>query len=112
MVTFMPIFFELIKIYRSTTGDQEERVHEVDHVDILYDFIVVGGGSAGAVVANRLSEISGWRVLLLEAGEDESEASDVPILANSLQMGVFDWKYQPLPQPGRACLAMKNGRCN
>ena len=39
------------------------------------------------MVANRLSENPAWRVLLLEAGPDESEASDVPILANNLQLG-------------------------
>ncbi|KAL3271312.1 hypothetical protein HHI36_021801 [Cryptolaemus montrouzieri] len=76
-----------------------------------YDFIVVGAGSAGAVVANRLSEEKDWKVLLLEAGRDETIISDVPIMAGFLQLSYFDWKYKTEPQ-GQACLAMKNGRCN
>ena len=64
------------------------------------------------MLANRLSENPAWSVLLLEAGPDESEASDVPVLANMLQLGVLDWQYQTEPQPGRACLGQKGGRCN
>lgn len=80
-----------------------------------YDFIVVGGGSAGAVVANRLSEVRNWTVLLLEAGGDETEISDVPSLAGYLQLTNLDWQYRtmppPRPQNTTFCLAMNGDRC-
>lgn len=57
----------------------------------------------GAVVANRLSEMENWTVLLLEAGGDETELSDVPLLAAYLQLSQLDWKYKTEPQPG-VCL--------
>lgn len=57
----------------------------------------------GAVVASRLSEIENWNVLLLEAGGDETEISDVPLLAGYLQLSQLDWQYKTEPD-GDACL--------
>lgn len=77
---------------------------------ILYISFV---GSAGAVVAARLSEVPEWNVLLLEAGGDETEVSDVPAMAGFLQLSDLDWKYKTHPHPYRSyCAAMKNDQCN
>ncbi|XP_071867879.1 glucose dehydrogenase [FAD, quinone]-like isoform X1 [Bombus fervidus] len=76
-----------------------------------YDFIIVGGGSAGSVLANRLSEIEDWNVLLLEAGGDGSEIYDIPVLAANLQLTQIDWKYKTEPNKN-FCRAMEGGQCN
>ncbi len=70
---------------------------------------MVGGGSAGAVIASRLSEISNWNVLLLEAGPDETILTDVPGMAKYTQLTNLDWQYQTEPQSGQ-CLGLKDGR--
>lgn len=69
-------------------------------------------GSAGAVVAARLSEVHNWTVLLLEAGGDETEVSDVPALAGFLQLSDLDWKYKTKRRADRSyCGAMINDEC-
>jgi choline dehydrogenase-like flavoprotein len=63
-----------------------------------YDYIVVGAGSAGAVLANRLSEDQTISVLLLEAGGNENLISDIPIAYQLLQKSKLDWAYQTASQ--------------
>ncbi|KAK2580030.1 hypothetical protein KPH14_012317 [Odynerus spinipes] len=93
--------------------DNEAPPIDVPSEELLpsYDFVVVGGGSAGAVVASRLSEIENWNVLLLEAGGQETDISDVPLLAGYLQLTQLDWQHKTEAE-GSYCLAMENGRCN
>ncbi|XP_046663469.1 glucose dehydrogenase [FAD, quinone]-like [Homalodisca vitripennis] len=75
-----------------------------------FDFIVIGAGSAGCVVANRLSENPDWRVLLLEAGGDPDITSEFPGFYEDAINTKFDWKFPTQPQPTN-CQGMVNKSC-
>ncbi len=66
--------------------------------DASYDYIICGAGSAGCVLANRLSA-DGASVLLIEAGgPDNSEAISTPLRLIELWQSEFDWGYVTEPQ--------------
>ncbi|KAM8720826.1 hypothetical protein ACLKA7_006812 [Drosophila subpalustris] len=101
-----------IKDYRLDIVDEQHRVRSI-HIEQLrhsYDFIIVGGGSAGCVLAARLSENPAWTVLLLEAGGDEPLLMDLPQMYPVFQRSPWDWKYSTEPSD-RYCLAMEDQRC-
>ncbi len=64
-----------------------------------FDFVLVGAGSAGCVLANRLSASGAHRVLLLEAGgEDADKNIHIPAAFGKLFEGASDWNYRTEPQ--------------
>lgn len=74
-----------------------------------FDFIVVGGGSAGAVIAARLSEDPACRVALLEAGERPPELELMPVACAAMQLNpTTDWMYTA--DPGNAGLGLRGRR--
>ncbi|RUS81137.1 hypothetical protein EGW08_011123 [Elysia chlorotica] len=70
------------------------------NLDEEYDYIIVGGGTAGCVLASRLSEQEDVTVLLLEAGQDDRDHPTIPIPFKVLESTHtdIDWDYQTVPQ--------------
>ena len=68
-----------------------------------YDFVIVGGGSAGSALANRLSADPGTRVLVLEAGRSDFIWDPFIHMPAALPFPIgsrlYDWKYESEPEP-------------
>ncbi|XP_073835211.1 glucose dehydrogenase [FAD, quinone]-like [Musca autumnalis] len=75
-----------------------------------YDFVVVGAGSAGSVVASRLSENRQWKVLVLEAGDNPPQESEVPALSIAIRHNQYVYDYYTQAN-ARSCKAFKNNQC-
>ncbi|CAK9809029.1 Glucose dehydrogenase [FAD, quinone] [Anthophora plagiata] len=90
-------------------GKPCERIKPIEEPEISYDFIVVGAGAAGAVVASRLAEINDWSVLLVEAGADVPAGSEVPSNLQLYLGSELDWQYHTTNE-SYACLS-SNGSC-
>ncbi|GAA3281932.1 GMC family oxidoreductase N-terminal domain-containing protein [Dactylosporangium vinaceum] len=67
------------------------------------DYVVVGAGPAGCVLANRLSAAPGNRVVLLEAGgPDKAREIRIPAAFSKLFTTAYDWNFRTAPQPALA----------
>ncbi|XP_054011314.1 glucose dehydrogenase [FAD, quinone]-like [Hylaeus anthracinus] len=105
-------FMTLLDTFVRTQADISqlcERVRPVKMPEQNYDFIVVGGGTAGSVVASRLSEHPYWKVLLLEAGPDEPPGADIPSMVGMFLGSELDWMYTTVNEQN-ACLST-GGSC-
>ncbi|CAL1689131.1 unnamed protein product [Lasius platythorax] len=109
---FLMMLGTLIVIKRPDIVDKKNRVQSVSTQKLLaqYDYVIIGGGSAGAVLGNRLSEDENCTVFLLEAGADEEILSDVPYVASVYHTSsVWDFKTEP---SSNYCLGMNNHQCD
>jgi len=80
----------------------------------VVDYVIVGAGSAGCVLAARLSEDPDVQVLLLEAGgPDAAEELRVPALFPAVMKSTYDWDLLGEPEPGlgNRRLYLPRGRC-
>ena len=79
-----------------------------------HDYVVIGAGSAGAIVASRLAETDGGNVLLLEAGpSDSSLLLRIPAaMRHAYDAPRYNWNYETEPEPhlGRRRLKQPRGR--
>ena len=103
LITLLP---RILKDLDDPTG-----VPQVKPVNLKksYDFIVVGAGSSGSVVAARLAETSA-SVLLLEAGTDGTYLTEIPSAVGATLGSSLDWAYRTVPD-GRSCLGMNSDQC-
>ncbi len=78
--------FSLFQLLYDVTNQFNDSIPDTNQYLPVYDFIIIGSGSGGSVMANRLSEIRNWKILLLEVGDEEDFLSDVPLTPGIAQV--------------------------
>lgn len=85
-------------VSRKSTANKKSSIQGDDE----FDFVIVGGGTAAMVLANRLTERSDVNVLVIEAGKSSRgvHAAQIPAIFFMLQRAASDWSYWTTPQKG------------
>lgn len=110
-ITWLTFSIDTIQVIIKLLLDAD--LESLPNVQLLpeYDFIVIGAGTAGCALANRLSENPKWNVLLIEAGQSENIIMDIPLFVHLMQGSEkLNWQYKS-EKSENDCLAMKNKQC-
>lgn len=91
--SFLEENLKLMEEYSKEAGRSES-----NYIEKFYDFVIVGGGSSGSVLASRLSENPNWNVLLIEAGDDPIPLMDLAAIPALWQYSKYNWNYLMEPQ--------------
>ncbi|XP_076231842.1 glucose dehydrogenase [FAD, quinone] [Calliopsis andreniformis] len=112
MTSFMSLF-QNIMTARCDITDACNRLgrEELPHGE-WFDFIIVGAGVAGPVIARRLSDVPWWKVLLIEAGPEEPSMTAIPGIAFHSLNSSLDWNFKTEPtEPHPTACLETNGVC-
>ncbi|CAG9768182.1 unnamed protein product [Ceutorhynchus assimilis] len=92
-------------------SDAQGRIIPKQVPDPEYDFVIIGSGTGGSTVAGRLAEIKQWKILLIEAGDDEPVGTQVPSFATNYLDTSIDWGFKTEPEPV-GCQGFEEKRCS
>ncbi|XP_057654062.1 glucose dehydrogenase [FAD, quinone]-like [Diorhabda carinulata] len=84
----------------------DSRIHDYG----TFDFIIVGAGTAGTLLTRRLTEITDWNILLLEAGNNGNNFTDIPFMNLFTRNSEYNWGFKTIPQ-NNSCLGMVDHKC-
>ncbi|CAG4979360.1 unnamed protein product [Colias eurytheme] len=84
--------------------------YSIQDIEPEYDFIIVGSGTAGSLIAHRLATETNHTFIVLEAGGNSNPLFEIPIFGPLLHGSVYDWQYETVRQDN-ACHAMVGNKC-